>query len=92
MSLNKKQVRENFRQQVFARDGHKCLFCDRTDNLDAHHIISRKEFADGGYFLDNGATLCPKHHIDTEMGIITMGQIKNILESKAARGSRILER
>lgn len=77
MSLKKKQVREAFRNEVFARDGHKCLFCDRTDNLDAHHIVSRKEFPDGGYFLDNGATLCPKHHIDAEAGAITIEQIKN---------------
>lgn len=33
--------RENFRNSVFERDGYKCLFCDCTENLDAHHIIER---------------------------------------------------
>lgn len=31
--------RTEFRESVFKRDGHKCLFCDATENLDAHHIV-----------------------------------------------------
>lgn len=59
-------TREQFRNAVFDRDGHKCLFCDETSNLDAHHIMERKLFPDGGYYIDNGATLCAKHHIQAE--------------------------
>lgn len=75
MSKNKKQTREAFRSAVFERDGHRCLFCLETKNLDAHHIVSRKLFPDGGYFLDNGATLCQKHHLQAEQGFLTKEQI-----------------
>ncbi|HVY62899.1 MAG TPA: RNA ligase family protein [Planctomycetota bacterium] len=34
---------------------------------DAHHILERRLFADGGYYLDNGASLCERHHLDAEM-------------------------
>lgn len=55
--------REAFREGVFARDGHACVICGRTEvdgiRLDAHHIIERRLFReDGGYYLNNGATLC----------------------------------
>ena len=55
--------RTEFRESTFKRDNYKCLFCDETQNLDAHHIIERRLFSScGGYHLDNGATLCEKHH------------------------------
>ena len=38
---NKLLSRDDFRNSVFERDGHKCLFCDHTEKLDAHHIIER---------------------------------------------------
>jgi 5-methylcytosine-specific restriction endonuclease McrA len=66
MSTKKKQVRENFRDAVFKRDGYKCKFCERTENLDAHHITDRNEMPNGGYVKENGITLCEKHHADAE--------------------------
>lgn len=59
--------REDFRNGVFERDGHKCVICKKSLILDAHHIIERRLFSNGGYFLDNGASLCEKHHIEAEM-------------------------
>src|ERR1035437_2446636 len=57
--------REEFKKQVFSRDGGKCIFCEK-DAVDAHHIFDRKLFTDeeslGGYFLYNGASLCEEHH------------------------------
>lgn len=51
--------RDAFRQSVFERDGFKCVVCGRNDlPLDAHHIIERRLWDDGGYYLANGATLC----------------------------------
>jgi hypothetical protein len=54
--------RDTFRAQVFARDSHKCIICGRGAadgvRIDAHHIIERRLWPDGGYYLDNGATLC----------------------------------
>lgn len=58
-------TRDDFREHVFARDGHKCLMCPEPA-VDAHHIIERKLWPDGGYYLENGASVCEPHHIEAE--------------------------
>ena len=60
---NKKEIRNNFRTEVFKRDGGKCVFCD-LDAKDAHHITDRSspEIYNGGYVLENGISLCADHH------------------------------
>lgn len=58
----KQLIRAEFREGVFERDGHKCKFCHRTEDLDAHHITDRNEMPNGGYVVDNGITLCKMHH------------------------------
>lgn len=83
MSSNKKAVRQAFREAVFERDGHRCVFCHITENLDAHHIINRNLMPNGGYTLDNGVTLCPIHHLDAENGIITVNQIRDKIDTSA---------
>lgn len=30
--------------------------------MDAHHLMERRLFEDGGYRLDNGATVCERCH------------------------------
>jgi len=62
MSEAKKRIREAFRNAVFGRDGHKCVFCDVKTELDAHHITDRRDMPAGGYVVENGITLCPTHH------------------------------
>ena len=63
MSSTKKRVRQQFRESVFARDGHACRICSRRDALlDAHHITDRNEMPCGGYALENGISLCPECH------------------------------
>ena len=64
--MNKKTARKNFREAVFARDGHACVFCGATESLDAHHITDRSLMPNGGYTPANGITLCPEHHLDAE--------------------------
>lgn len=59
---NKKLIRENFRNAVFTRDNFTCVFCNKTENLDAHHITDRNEMPNGGYVIENGITLCDEHH------------------------------
>ena len=68
-------TREEFKKQVFAKTNGKCCVpgCD-CDAVDAHHIIDRKLWKDGGYYLTNGAALCEKHHIDAEEGRSTPKQ------------------
>lgn len=73
--MKRKQiVRQKFREAVFNRDEHKCVFCGATENLDAHHITDRSVMPNGGYVKENGITLCPKHHMDAEMFHITSGK------------------
>lgn len=63
----KKLIRQKFRDAVFARDGHKCVFCPETQHLDAHHIIDRSLMPNGGYVKENGITLCGLHHSQAEI-------------------------
>lgn len=58
--------RDQFREGVLRRDGHRCVFCGRGAGdgvkLDAHHIMERRLWwaphQYGGYYLENGATCC----------------------------------
>jgi len=54
--------RKNFNQECLDRDGHKCVFCEKTINLNVHHITDRHELPNGGYVKSNGITVCEKHH------------------------------
>lgn len=79
--MNKKEIRKNFRDAVFKRDGHKCIMCGITSAdwrkannevvtgdtyLDAHHITDRHLMPSGGYVKENGISLCPDCHLKAE--------------------------
>lgn len=68
-------TREQFKELVFKRDGYKCLVCKEPAD-DAHHIIERKLFLDGGYFIDNGASVCSDCHIKAEQTIISCEELR----------------
>jgi hypothetical protein len=72
-------TRDAFREGVLKRDGHKCVICGATGTkLDAHHIIERRLFDDGGYYLDNGATLCdPDCHMKAEQTVLSCDEIRS---------------
>jgi hypothetical protein len=76
--------RTEFKESVFKRDNHKCVICGKPA-VDAHHIIDRSLFDDGGYYLDNGVSLCFEHHMlaeETEIScefLRSHAKIKNIL-------------
>lgn len=67
--------RDNFRSKVFARDKRLCVFCKKPA-VDAHHIIERRLWADGGYYLDNGASLCEEHHIKCETTEVSVSEVR----------------
>lgn len=72
-------TREAFRTAVLARDGNKCVFCSTStedEQLDAHHILDRKLWEDGGYYLDNGATVCSKHHMLCEQTVLSCDEVR----------------
>jgi len=67
--------RDKFREGVFERDSHKCVMCDAPAQ-DAHHIIERRLFTDGGYYLDNGSSLCGEHHLAAEYTTLSPQEIR----------------
>jgi len=68
-------TRDEFREGVFLRDNHKCVICGKPAK-DAHHIIERRLFSNGGYFLDNGSSLCEEHHIKAEETTLSCEEIR----------------
>jgi len=68
-------TRDDFRNAVFERDGHLCVIC-KEPAIDAHHILERRLFQNGGYYLDNGASLCEKHHIEAETTKLSCDEIR----------------
>lgn len=67
--------RTQFRESVFKRDNNKCVMCG-APAVDAHHIIDRSLFEDGGYHLDNGVSLCAEHHIEAEETKISCSKLR----------------
>jgi len=67
--------RSLFRESVFERDGHQCVFCE-SPAVDAHHILDRALWPDGGYYLDNGASVCETHHLECEKTNISVEQVR----------------
>lgn len=74
----KKQIRQQFRNQVFTRAKFCCETCgvkgyDRQESpakdrvpLDAHHITDRHLFENGGYVKENGISVCDECHLKAE--------------------------
>ncbi|WP_411823413.1 RNA ligase family protein [Leptospira sp. 'Mane'] len=75
MNAHKLMTRDQFREGVFARDNHICVFCDRPA-VDAHHILERRLWSDGGYYLSNGASVCEHHHIECEKTVISVEDVR----------------
>ncbi len=71
-------TRDQFREGVFERDNHKCVICG-SDSQDAHHILERRLFDDGGYYLDNGASLCGVCHLAAERTDVTCETLRNAI-------------
>ncbi len=47
---------------ILARDGHKCVICGSSVGVNAHHLNSYHKSIYERYDIDNGITLCLKHH------------------------------
>jgi hypothetical protein len=69
--------RDDFRVNIFQRDDFKCVYCSDIA-VDAHHIIERKLFADGGYYIENGVSLCSKCHILAEQTLISCEELRRM--------------
>lgn len=74
--MNEKLLsRDEFREGVFARDNHKCVLCGNPAQ-DAHHILERRLFSDGGYYLSNGASVCGECHIRCETTEVSVDDVR----------------
>lgn len=64
--------RDDFRELTFRRDNYHCVVpgCNQ-EAVDAHHLIERRLWADEGYYLANGGSVCAKHHLECEATIIS---------------------
>ena len=86
--------RGEFRDGVFARDGYRCVFC-HAPAVDAHHIIERKLWVEkdelGGYFMENGASVCEDHHRACERTDISVEDVRQACGIQVAILPRQLE-
>jgi len=67
--------RNDFREGVFERDNYICVICG-GEGQDAHHILERRLWSDGGYYLNNGSTLCGACHMKAEQTLISVEEIR----------------
>lgn len=68
--------RTRFNDQALARDGGRCVVCG-DQATEVHHIMERRLWGDNqGYFLDNGASVCNQHHIECEMTLISVEELR----------------
>jgi len=77
-------TRDEFRTAVFERDGHKCVVCGAPAK-DAHHIVERRLWPDGGTYLDNGVSVCQEHHLAAESTVLSCEDVR-----KAAGIERVI--
>lgn len=73
--MSKLLTKDKFNELSLRRDGYHCIFCSET-NVVIHHIFDRKLFPDNGFYLNNGATVCDKHHWDCEKTDISVDEVK----------------
>jgi hypothetical protein len=71
-------TRDTFRESVFKRDGHLCVIC-KAPAKDAHHILERRLWDDGGYYLDNGSSLCSDCHMKAETTELSCDEIRKAI-------------
>lgn len=67
--------RDDFRNAVFKRDNHKCVVCGALAK-DAHHIIERRLWPDGGYYIENGSSVCEVCHLAAESTILSCDELR----------------
>lgn len=67
--------RDAFRDGVMARDQGRCVICG-APAVNAHHLIERRLWLDGGYYLENGAAVCADDHLRCEETLISVEELR----------------
>lgn len=70
-------TRDEFRCRVFERDQYRCLVCG-GEAQDAHHIIERRLWGNGGYYVENGASVCEPCHLKCEQTLISCEELRTL--------------
>lgn len=68
--------RQSFGQACFDRDTARCVSCG-APAVDAHHILDRKLYKDGGYYLENAASVCGPCHLKAEQTVISVEDLRS---------------
>lgn len=55
----------------------------RAPAVDAHHIMERRLFPDGGYYLDNGVAVCAEHHLRCEQTTVSVEDVRAAADIRA---------
>lgn len=85
-------TRDEFRNSVFARDKNQCIYCEINPAQDAHHIMERRLFdGSGGYYIENGASLCGDCHIKAEQTLISPDDLYEKLGTKRVLPEHLYE-
>lgn len=71
-------VRDQAREECFARDEGRCVLCDAPAR-DAHHILERRLWPDGGYVLDNLASVCGHCHLLCEQTVVSVEELRHAI-------------
>ena len=50
----------SLREKALERDGHRCMFCNKTTSLHVHHVEYPKDLKNDK--IENLITLCKYHH------------------------------
>jgi 5-methylcytosine-specific restriction endonuclease McrA len=87
-----KELRKSFREGILKRDEYKCVICGKTGNLDAHHIINRKEMPNNGYSLLNGVSLCSVCHWKAEIKEISADELYRMIGSNKEEATKDCEK
>jgi hypothetical protein len=53
---------DELRRVVYERDGHKCIICGCTKNIQPHHLLRTSKNASLRHDVPNCVTLCAGHH------------------------------
>lgn len=60
--LRKSKEYLEWRQKVLERDNNKCIYCNSTEKLNAHHIYAWQFYEDKRFEVSNGITVCNNCH------------------------------
>lgn len=69
-------LREYFNQRVLDRDQHSCVNCG-SGGTEVYHIMESRLFEDGGYYVDNGVTLCYPCRLLAEQTLLSCDELRS---------------